>query len=129
MSDYPKKTSWLAARHPAYERMCDRWKLVSDFYLAEVANEDVAKKYLHKRFQGESDGAYRERLLTTDYTPHLGTLLDTLAGMLFAVEARASRVWSDEKGKGLGDPDEPGTIAHRLWNNADGGGAGWATAW
>ena len=123
-------TSWLDATHPLYDKLLPRWQMVSDFYLGEVADENTARTYLVRRFQGEPQKAYDERVKVADYTPHLGTLIDTLAGMLFAVEERATRVWAGERGKdGLGDPNKKGTSAHRLSMDADGKGCGWLTNW
>lgn len=122
--------SWLDRQHPEYARMLPRWQKVNDFYLGEVADDTVARTYLIRRFQGEPDESYKERLRTADYTPHLGTLIDTLAGMLYAVDDRASRVWSGESGRdGLGDPATAGTLANRLTVDADGLGCGWTTIW
>lgn len=126
--------SWLDAKHDEFTRKYHRWKLVSDFYHGNVIEDDVARQYLMRRYQGEPDQAYAERVKIADFTPHLATLIDTLAGMLFAVEDRASRVWTkaDAKsgdGGGLGDPNTPGTDAHRLWSDADGEETGWPTLW
>jgi len=126
-----KATSFLDRKHAVYLRLSERWAMVRDFYEGEVAGEDCAKQYIQKRFQGETDEAYTERVRLADYTPHLGTLIDSLAGMLFAVEARASRTWSKDKdSKGaLGDPSDPQSPAAALWRNATGKGEGWATLW
>lgn len=123
-------SSWLDITHPLYDKLLPRWQMVSDFYLGEVADENTARTYLVQRFQGEPLKAYTERVKVADYTPHLGTLIDTLAGMLFAVEDRATRVWAGESGTdGLGDPNKKGTTAHRLMVDADGKGCGWLTLW
>jgi hypothetical protein len=130
ISGRDKRKSWLQRRHKEYDKLHERWKHVEDFYLGEVADPDCARKYIIRRFQGEPDKAYDERVKTSDYTPHLGTLIDTLAGMLFSVEERATRMWTDEKGtKGLGDVAAPGTPANRLFQDADGEGTSWATIW
>jgi len=122
--------SWLDVTHPLYDKLLPRWQMVSDFYLGEVADENTARTYLVQRFQGEPLKAFNERVKVADYTPHLGTLIDTLAGMLFAVEDRATRVWTGESGNdGLGDPNKKGTPAHRLMMDADGKGCGWLTLW
>lgn len=122
--------SWLDHQHPTYERLLPRWKMTQDFYLGEPADPDCARNYLIKRFQGEPQQAYDERVKIADFTPHLGTLLDTLAGMLFATEDRTTRVWTDEKGAGgLGDPNKPGTPAARLAHGADGYCTSWKTLW
>jgi hypothetical protein len=122
--------SWLDYQHPYYKKMMPRWKMTNDFYYGEVADKDVAKTYLIRRFQGEPDQAYNERVKVSDFTPHLGTLIDTLAGMLYATEDRTARKWlDDEKKGGLGDPNEEGTPAHRLAHDADGKGTAWKTLW
>lgn len=125
-----KGKSWLDFEHPRFKQMCMRWMMTQDFYLGEPADEETAKKYLVRRFQGEPDQAYLERVRISDFTPHLGTLLDTLAGQLFGVEDRTTRVWTDEKGNtGLGDPNKDGTSSHRLVHDADGYGTSWKTLW
>jgi hypothetical protein len=122
--------SWLEFKHPEYLKYLPRWKMTEDFYHGEVADKEVARNYLIRRFQGEPDQAYNERVKVSDFTPHLGTLIDTLAGMLYATEDRTSRVWMDEEKKGgLGDPNEVGTPAHRLAHDADGQGTAWKTLW
>jgi hypothetical protein len=125
-----KNQSWLDWQHPMYKEMAEKWQLTADFYLGEVADEETGRKYLIKRFQGEPEQAFKERLKCADFTPHLGTLLDTIAGMLFGTEDRTSRVWTGEDGVGgLGDPNKAGTTAHRLVRNADGRGTQWKTIW
>jgi len=125
-----KKRSWLDYEHPHYEEMKPRWQMVRDFYEGLVVNQDVARRYLARRFQGEPLAAFDERLALTDYTPHLGTLVDSLGGMLFGVEDRASRVWTADDGVvGLGDPADPSTLAFMLWHDADGRGTMWPTLW
>lgn len=128
-----KKTaeSWLDFEHPRFTRMKPKWKIVKDFYSGEVADQGVtAREYLIQRFQGEGVEQFNERVKIADYTPHLGTLVDSIAGMLFAVDDRASRVWTDENGNGgLGDPAKQDTPAHSLWLDADGKGSGWVTLW
>lgn len=125
-----KARSWLDTEHPRYVSMLPRWGLVSDFYMGEVADPECAREHLVKRFQGEPDEAFTERVTTVDYTPHLGTLVDTLAGMLFAVEDRATMVWTDEENRGgLGDPNKVGSPAHRLLSDADGQGCAWTALW
>ena len=122
--------SWLDYKHPMYQRHCPRWKMTQDFYLGEVADKDVAKQYLVRRFQGEPEQAYNERLRISDFTPHLGTLLDSLVGMLFGAEDRAKRVWvNTETNAGLGEATDPTTPAYQLNNDADGSGTGWETLW
>lgn len=122
--------SWLTKEHPEFVKMKDRWKMTSDFYHADLIDESCAREYLIKRYQGEPDKAFQERLRLSDFTPHLGTLIDTLGGMLFSVEDRASRMWETEGGPaGLGDVADPKTPAHRLWHDADGKGIGWPTLW
>ncbi len=125
-----RQVSWLDQQHADYKKLLPKWKLVCDFYNGEVADEDCAKKYLIQRFQGEADRAYQERVKISDYTPHLGTLVDTLAGMLFAVEGRAARIWSSpDKPGALGDPADQTSPAHRLWVDADASGVSWTTLW
>ena len=121
--------SWLDYQHPHYTRMMPKWKLVQDFYEGEVANIEVGRFYLQRRYQGEPQAAYDERLSLADYTPHLGTIVDSLGGMMFSVEDRATRVWSTDDQIGLGDPNEVGTMANSLWWDADGLDTAWTTIW
>lgn len=122
--------SWLDAQHADYKKNFHKWQIVSDFYHGKCIEEDTARNYLIRRFQGEPDQAYAERIRVADFTPHLATLVDTLAGMMFAVEDRAVRTWTNKDMKGgLGDPNDPGSDAHRLWRDADGESMGWPTLW
>jgi hypothetical protein len=121
---------WLEYEHPGYVALRPQWVYATDHYTGRVVNEAKISGYLIKRSQGESDKSYRERCNLADYTPHFGTLVDTLAGMLFAAEGKATRNWQDPETKaGLGDPEDPTSPAARLIRDADGKGTGWQTMW
>ena len=72
-----------------------------------------------------------ERKRIAGYTPFLSIALDSLAGMVQAVDHDAVRIWTDQDNKslGLGDVDVPATPAARLWRNADGDGMSWRSFW
>ena len=117
------ESSWLDYRHPEYEARIQKWKEVDMHYTGDLLESSNVSDFLHKRAQGETDEAYRERSMLADYTPHLSTVIDELAGMVFAVESEANREWGD-----LGDPKKAKSMAYRLRVSVD-GKVGWITLW
>src|SRR5579859_1234377 len=127
-------TNWLTFRHPLYDLLADRWQYAIDHYTGDVLDSRKVLTYLPRKQTAEAIDAYRERTALADYTPHFSTVVDSIAGMLFAVESAATRVWGppgDEEGHfgGLGDPDDPTSEAGRLWDDADGAGGAWLSLW
>lgn len=118
---------WLDARHPIYVVNCPRWQAARDHYLGEVVDKAKITNYLVRKATAEAEAAYLERTQIADYTPHFSTGVDTLAGMLFAVEGEANRFLGDDKTAGLGDAEDEKSPMHRLWRDADGQGTGWLT--
>ena len=119
-----KEKTWLDFVHPVYADRADRWQLTSDFYTGEVLDGDKIEAYLIQKATAESEQAYLERVALADYTNHFATVVDSLAGMLFAIEGDANRDWSD-----WGDVSDRKTLAGRLMTNADGQEMGWITFW
>jgi len=122
----PKK-SWLRHQHPDYSRNSGRWQFIKDAYTGDLLDDDRIASYLVKKGQSESPEAFNERCKLADFTGHFSTLVDELAGMIFAVESKANRVFQDEKENGLGKSDDPETLIGRLYQDADGRGNGWLT--
>lgn len=118
---------WIDNKHSEYQEWHDRWIYSQDHYEAEVI--DKANVYLQQRKQGESKDAFDERVSISDYLPLLGHVIDSLAGMLFAVEAKAERQWTEQEGDSLGSQEEEGTVAHALSRDSDGKGTDWVTKW
>lgn len=126
----PASGSWLLYQHPEYRAKLGRWVFALDHYSGDVLDPDRVVTYLPRKNQAETLEAYRERTALADYTPHFPAVVDSLAGMLFAVENDATRIWQDPDGAGgLGDPVDPDTIAGQLWDDADGTGSNWVTIW
>lgn len=123
------KKSWLDYEHPTFTQFAPRWAYAKDLYSGEVLDAGKICAYLIRKQTAEALPAFEERVALADYTNHFGTVVDSLIGMLFAVEADANRVTMTEKQSGLGDLEEDGSIAYRLWDNADGNGIGWLTFW
>lgn len=119
--------TWLDQRHPDYERNQSRWAFARDHYEGNVLDALRVVTYLVRKASAESETMFLERTALADYTPHFSAVVDTLAGMLFAVEDDAIRFLGDDDEPGLGDPtDEEGPM-HRLWRNIDGQKTGWIT--
>lgn len=91
----------------------------------DAVSSSVNDAYLIKRSQGETDEAYRERRRLASYTPYFLYAVISLAGDLFSQEEEGMvRTWQPEDAEtGLGDPDEPGTVASILSDNYNGKGA------
>lgn len=120
-----------APDHPIYDARRPRWRTAWDVYTGAYAHEGKVGQYLIQRAQGEATAAYKERKKTADPALDLGRAVDALVGLLFQDEEKTSRTWREEIGegengqpafsaRGLGDPTEDGTDAHRLRINADG---------
>lgn len=124
-----KSSCWLDFVHPEYKANLPKWKFAHDHYTGDLLDEEKIDKYLIKRAIGESKDAYAERKRLVDHGGHFAQIADSLAGMVFAVEDDANRVWVDDAGRGLGQPDAPGTTASRLKSDADGAGSGWGSIW
>ena len=119
--------SWLEFQHPEYVIRRPKWVIATDVYTGDVVTRAKLPRYLVQKAQGEHTKAFEERMRIADYTPHFATVIDGLVGMLFAVEEEATRIFQDDTGHGLGDPDDPDTIIGRLWQHADPDGNGWLT--
>lgn len=121
--------SWLEFEHIAYAERLWKWRFARDMYTGDVLDDGKIKDYLIRKATGETVESYTERYKLADYTNHMGTVLDALAGMLYAVEEDAMRTFkadADEKAP-LGDPKDPTSPIGRMWIDADGEGRGWLT--
>lgn len=123
-----RKRTWLEYTHPVYAASSEGWTYAWDHYSADVVlDTGKTKTYLVKRVQGESQEAFDERAKLADLSNHFAAIVDALAGMVFAVDSQAKRVFSDETSKGLGAVDDPDSTIGRLMRDADGYGTGWLT--
>ena len=129
LSPNGQKKNWLHNRYPGYPEKAKRWDYTSDHYSGNVLQK--LDTYLPMRKVAEHPNAYVERKKIAAYTPHLSLVIDSMAGMLQAVEHDAMRQWHDpdDPSVGLGDPAVEGTAAYRLTYNADGEGTNWRTFW
>ena len=117
-------------KHPVYDKRRPRWAKAWDVYTGAYAFEGKIGDYLIQRAQGEASQAYEERKKTADPALDMGRAIDALVGLLFQNEAETTRTWRQQTGegedgpqysaRGLGDPQEEGTEAHRLRTNVDG---------
>lgn len=120
--------TWLDRRHPHFRELAERWSVTHLTYTGDLLDPKLIGQFLIRRAIGESDDAYRERQRLADYTSHFGTVVDTLAGLLFANEEDATRVFRTEDSEGLGELTTPDTPIANLWLDTDGEGTGWLTA-
>lgn len=120
-------SSWLDFEHPHVKAMRDRWTFALDHYTGELLLTSLITQYLVRRLSGEPLQSYQERQRIADYQNHYGAVVDSLAGMLFANEEATTRVWAKEGAPGLGDEQDPKSVAGQLMRDADGRGLGWTT--
>lgn len=139
-TDNPNSTnhrSWLDFTHPDYDANNGRWIFTHHHYTGDIVDPVIVKDYLRKRSLGESPLAYKERCDLADYTNHFAAIVDSIAGMLFAVESDANRITNKvttNNGKTsiqtvLGDFIDPKTVMGRLALDADGDGNGYMSVW
>jgi hypothetical protein len=129
--------NWIEYTHTEYDQLKPKWRYAIDHYESLVIEKDNIETYLIKRAQGESADAFEERKKLADYTPVFGHAVDSLAGMLFAAESKATRIWDEltevedglATGDGLGNPEDPDSIAGKLTRDCDGTGINWETKW
>lgn len=119
--------SWLEFQADEYRENYRQWCYARDHYEGQVLRDDKVTQYLVRKATAEDEHAYLERCQLADYTPHFGTVVDTLAGMMFRVDDEATRVFGTKDQPGLGDPTDPATPIGRLFRDADGKGNGWLT--
>lgn len=113
---------WLDNRHVEYTANEHKWVYAQDHYTGDLL--DKMEEYLIQRAMGEELEAFNERVYTSDYTPLLPAVVNSLAGQLFEAEVKTTRSFGQ-----LGDPTDLQTPAGRLWRDADGKGDGWLTIW
>jgi hypothetical protein len=141
---------WVDRRHPDYKESSRRRKYARDHYtgaaldlsvplakrvhtaikpesgvniLTDTRTPELLTQYLHKRAQGEADGAFEERAKISRYPNHMATIVDSFVGGVFSVEAKADRGWGDV----LGDPLQTDSAAYTLLKDIDGTGTNWMT--
>lgn len=117
-------------RSPHHAARAERWAYVRAVYTGGYLDRDTGR-YVPRRSQAESDGEYAERIKVLDPDMLFSRAVGSLTGQLAAAESQIQRTWT---GKGddetaFGDVDEEGTIADRLWTDADGEGTPWAVLW
>lgn len=119
--------TWITQKSPYYQKMTPVWSSIMAHYEASPGTLK-GPAFIKQRYQGESDRQFQERMETSDYPPLFATVVDEYLGRFSANEAQTARIWQEEgTADGLGDVDEPGTPAYRLWNNLDGRGGNWTT--
>lgn len=106
----------LHSRHPEWENSKARWDFVRDHY-DDVRLYDRLDDYMPRKSQGEHRDEYKERKKLAQYPNLLGPTLDSFTGLLFHKEDETERDWG-----ALGDPEEDGTAASDLAQDADGMG-------
>lgn len=136
--ELPKQNpkTWLDYCTPEYAQNVAQWCYTRDHYTGECVAPWKIPQYLHRKKIGEALEAFEERVLQADYTPHFGSVVDTLAGMLAAKDPDASRPMGKgadgkrgvQKGP-LGNMKDPTTLMGRLALDCDGEGNGWLTFW
>lgn len=129
--------TWLDFEHHDFRALQGRINFTYDHYTGDVVDPEKIQTYLRKRSLGESALAYKERCDLADYTNHFAAIVDSIAGMLFAVEGDANRILNKSNsvnGKAkvttvLGEFNQSNTIMGRLFLDADGSGNGYISIW
>lgn len=124
-------SNFLENRHPKWQENEKKWTFAWKNYTGEYANHDRLKLYtkgrdklltsdafLQRKVQAETDEAYLERIATSDPIMLFATAVDSLNGIVS--EEKTQRDFGD-----LGDHEEDGTTAYKLWRNADNAGTNW----
>lgn len=107
--------------HPEYILKSNRWQEALDHYTGDYATDKI-DQYLFRKEQRETDQAFAERKKVADPQLHFSTAIDGLCGVMFSKAKDTKREWG-----GLGDPDDPGSVAYRLTNDADQEGTNWTS--
>lgn len=103
-----------------FEVMEEKWEFAWDHYTGKYMDTGKIEHYLHQKKQRESNTAYDVRKEDADPVLHFPTAVDGLCGIVFSKQDKTVREFG-----ALGDPEEEGTIAHKLWRDADGDGTNW----
>ena len=90
---------------------------------SEILNS--AQYYIPKKEQRESDEQYKERLKLIDPATYFATGADSLVGTVSTSESEDIRTFTDDKGRGLGDPTDPSSLAYQFINDSNGNGLNW----
>ena len=106
--------------HPQFDRLEEKYKYAWDHYTGKYMDIGEIEHYLHQKKQRESNTAYEVRKEDADPILHFPTAVDGLCGIVFSKQDETTREFGE-----LGDPEEEGSIAHRLWRDADGQGTNW----
>ena len=118
----------LQTEHQLYQEYSDRWRLVRDFYEAEVLARPRFYLEQYKPSEGAEEFAFRAK--NADYTNHLARIIDGFSGMLFSVEGEAMRQTQAEDSElGLGHLDDPDTVMGQIGRNISGDGTDYLTQW
>lgn len=122
---------WLEETYEGYSDSLDEWVYADDWYTGAVAKDDKIGDYLIRRVRAEHINDYNERKKIAAAIPYVSSVIDSLNGMVFAVEEDAQREWHEpeQPETGLGDPEVRGTPAYRLLHNTDGAGTAYNPFW
>lgn len=121
--------TWLDYTDADYNSLIHKWQYTWDVFTGEYSDDDKVKDYLQKRASWEKDQDHKLRISKADPNMLFSTMIGSIVGQLFAVEADEKRIWQKDGAEGLGDPNDPETIMGRLWDNADGEGTAWPVLW
>lgn len=111
---------WVDHRHPEWMDNHEKWEYVMDHYTGAVLDDDKIRKYLVRRSNGEALEAYNERINVAKYNPHIASIIESLAGVLFTVDIKTERDFGP-----LGDHDDRSSQAGMLWADANSDGDAW----
>jgi hypothetical protein len=106
--------------HPEYDELHDKWTYSWDHYTGKYMDTGKIEHYLNQKKQRESNTAFDVRKKESDPILHFPTAVDGLCGIVFSKSDDTTREWG-----ALGDPEDEGSTAHKLFRNADGGGTNW----
>jgi len=106
--------------HPQYDDMEEKYSYAWKHYTGKYMDIGEIEHFLHQKKQRESNTAYEVRKEDADPILHFPTAVDGLCGIVFSKQDDTTREFG-----ALGDPEDEGSVAHRLWRDADGQGTNW----
>lgn len=137
---------WIELVHEEYEARLERDTFTRDHYTGAAKDEAIKRAsrltdtlarhddgtvtgkrdkndvYLYRRAQGESVDAYQERVKISKFPRHHAAVVDSFSGSIFSVEHKADRTLEP-----FGEIEDPGSVAYKLWRDADGSGTNYTT--
>lgn len=119
-----QSSHWLKGTYKTgngYQADAAKWQYVDDVATGAFLDDDKVQTYLPQRLPKESQAAYTERTTLARGDMLYPRTLGSLTGMIAAVEKDTTRRFESGEGTlGMGEPEDPTSIAYRLTHDYDG---------